>query len=152
MQRLLSTNWIAIVVSVIAHFIVGATWYGVFAEPWMNAIGKKMEDFAGQTPLIYLIALVSATVLTLTTIKAMDLANERTIAGGVKWAVLLWLCLSFMYGWVHNAFSGYPFTLTLIDAGQELVAAVLTGVIVGALGFRGARATSPAISTAPAAA
>ena len=66
------------------------------------------------------------------------------------WAVLLWLCFSFMYGWVHNAFGGNPFMLTLIDAGQELVAALLTGVIVGALGFRGTRVTSPAVSTAAA--
>jgi Protein of unknown function (DUF1761) len=74
----------------------------------------------------------------------MQLADEVTPAGGVKWGLLLWVGLLFPYALIHNAFAAFPFTLTLIDTGLALVTMVGDGLILGLLRPRAVAASASA--------
>jgi hypothetical protein len=124
-------------------------------EPGESAVGDAEEELWAQLSAtvpqsVYVIPIVSTIVLTLAVAKLMDLANERGIAAGVKWALFLWAFVSLPFPVLHYAFAGHSPTLMVIDGGVELAGAVLTGVCLGALGFR-TRAAPRAIA-APAAA
>ena len=138
MQRLITTNWLAIVVNLIAHFALGMAWYGALATPWMEAIEAKTRGFDPQTapPIIYLTTVIVVPLATLFIAKLMELANERSIADGVKWGLLLWALVILPMLLMHYAFAGNSLLLTAIDGGFELASLTLTGVTLGALGFR----------------
>ena len=151
LQRLIVSNWLALVVSLIAHFVLGMIWYSALATPWMDAIGKNMDQLSAGVPqAVYIIPVITTIALTLFVAKLMDLAQERGVAAGLKWALLVWACVTLPFAALHYAFAGNSPTLLLIDAGNELAGAILTGLILGTLGFR----TSPTTrgATLPAAA
>ena len=106
-------NWVAIVAVVVLNMVAGAAWYGLLADPWLSAIGKGMTDFDGQSALIYLLPILASILNALILATVMQLADEVTPTGGVRWALLLWVGLVFPYALVHNAFSAFPLTLTL---------------------------------------
>jgi hypothetical protein len=132
-MRTVRLNWLAVLVVVIVNFALGAAWYGLLAEPWMAALGKTADDFAGGSPAIYLLPIAASILTTFLLALIMDLAGEYTVSGGVKWALLLWVGLVFPFSLVHDTFSTFPFTLTLINTGNQLAALLLTGIVLGAL-------------------
>ena len=151
LQRLIAVNWRALVASLIAHFALGMAWYGVFANPWMDAIGKNMDQLSATVPqTVYVIPVITTIALTLFVAKLMDLARERGVAAGLKWALLLWACVTLPFAALHYAFAGNPPSLLLIDAGNELAGSILTGLILGTLGFHTSPATRRAASPAAA--
>ena len=152
LQRLVVANWLALVVSLIAHFVLGMIWYSIFANPWMDAIGKNMDQLSGIHQTVYIIPVITCITLTLFVAKLMDLANERGLTAGLKWALLLWLFVTLPFAALHYAFAGNPPSLLLIDGGNELAGSILTGLILGTLGFRTRTATAPRAAVAPAAA
>lgn len=143
-QRLIATNWIALVANIVAHFALGMAWYGGLGGPWMTAIGKTMDQLNAEVPqTVYVIPVIVVILLTLFTAKLMDLAGERSVSGGVKWSLITTACVSLPILLLHYSFAGASPTLFLIDGGQEVVSALITGVVLGALGFRTRTATAP---------
>ena len=151
-QRLLTTNWLALLVNVIAHFALGMGWYGAFAAPWMEGIAAKERGFDPQAapPAIYLTSIVAVLFGTLFIAHLMELAGERGVAAGVKYGLVVWLGIAAPLLLMHYAFAGNPMSLVLIDGGYELLGLAITGAIVGALGLRTrtAGAAMPAPATA----
>lgn len=154
MQRLITTNWIAIAANIVVHFILGAAWYGALADPWLLAVAAKERGFDPQaaSPLIYLTSVVAVVLSTLLIAKLMDVTGERSIGGGVKWSLALAATIALPMLLMHYAFAGNSPTLLLIDGGFDAVSLVLTGIVVGALGFRGRPVARSASMAAPAAA
>jgi hypothetical protein len=132
-MRSVRCNWLALLVIIVVHFVLGAAWYSLLAEPWMAALGKTADDFANSSPAIYLLPIAASVLNTLLLALVMGNSSEYTVSGGVKWALLLWVGLVFPYSLVHDIFSGFPFTLTLINSGNQLVALLLAGVVLGAM-------------------
>ena len=151
-QRLVTTNWLALLVNVIAHFALGMAWYGVFAAQWMEGIAAKERGFDPQAapPVIYLTSIVTVLCGTLFVARLIELSGERGIGAGVKYGLAVWLGIAAPLLLMHYAFAGNPASLVLIDAGYELVGLIVTGAIVGALGLR--TRPSGAAMPAPAAA
>jgi hypothetical protein len=137
-------NWIAIAAVVVLNMVGGALWYGALADPWMSAIGKGMADFEGQSATIYLLPILASILNAVLLATVMQLADEVSPAGGVRWALLLWVGLVFPYALVHNAFSGFPIALTLIDSGLALLTLVGDGLILGLLRPRAVAASASA--------
>ena len=143
-QRLLSATWLALVVNVVAHFALGMAWYGGLGGPWMDAIGKTMDQLNKDVPqTVYAIPVITVILVTLFTAALMDLSGERTVAGGLKWALLTTVCAVVPVLALHYSFAGASPMLLAIDGAYELVSAVITGVALGALGFRARAATAP---------
>ena len=151
-QRLIVSNWLALVVNLVAHFALGMAWYGVFATQWLDAIDATKRGFDPQAapPAIYLTSVVAVLLGTLFVAALMDRAGDRTVAGGVRWALLLWVGIVLPALLMHYAFAGNPLSLVVIDGGFELVGLALTGVVLGALGFRTRGATRAVVAPAAA--
>lgn len=91
-----------------------------------------MADFEGQSSAIYALPLVGALVNTWLVARLMDSSGPRTLMNGLKWGALVWLCIVLPYGAVHNTFSAFPASLTLIDGGMSLITLLATGAVAGA--------------------
>jgi len=147
-QRLLTTNWLALLANVVAHFALGMGWYGVFATPWMEGIAAKERGFDPQAapPIIYLTSVVAVLLGTLFVAWLMESGGARGVGAGVRYGFVVWLGVAAPLLLMHYAFAGNSMNLVLIDAGYELVGLAATGAIVGALGLR----TRPAGGAVPA--
>jgi hypothetical protein len=151
-QRLIASTWLAILANVVAHFALGMGWYGVFSAQWLEAIDATKRGFDPTTapPIIYLTSIVSVVLGSLFVAGLMDRAGERNLSGGVKWSLLLWAGVALPMLLMHYAFAGNPLSLVLIDGGYELVGLALTGIVLGALGFRTRGVARTAVSPAAA--
>jgi hypothetical protein len=146
-QRLITTNWLALLVNVIAHFALGMAWYGVLSVQWTEAIAARERNFDPQAvpPTVYLTSIVAVLFGTLFVARLMELAGERGAGAGIKYGALVWLGIAAPLLLMHYSFAGNSTSLVLIDTGYELIGLVVTGAIVGVLGLR----TRPAGSTVP---
>jgi preprotein translocase subunit SecY len=144
-QRLITTNWLALLVNVIAHFALGMGWYGVFAAQWMEGIAARERGFDPQAapPAIYLTSIVSVLLGTLFVAWLMDTAGERGLSAGLKYGLIVWIGIAAPLLLMHYAFAGNPLNLVVIDSGYELLGLTITGAIVGALGLRTRPAGAP---------
>src|SRR5688500_18895706 len=107
-QRLITTNWLALLVNVIAHFAIGMGWYGVFATQWTEAIDAQARGFdpAAALPAIYLTSIVAVLCGTLFVAWLMERAGERGIGAGVKYGLVVWLGIAAPLLLMHYSFAG----------------------------------------------
>ena len=126
-------SYVAILVAVIAGMISGAVWYGVFAKPWMNAVGLTEKDIE-QKASIYVVAIIAQLVIAVTMSILFSHFAEVSVTDGILSAFFLWLgfCLAPMA--VNHRFQDKGWDLTFIDGVFWLVVFVLQGAIIGWLG------------------
>ena len=126
-------NWWAVLVAVLAQQALGFSWYSkaLFAPLWLAGIDKRPEDLAptaGPFVLAFLAALVLAT--------GTAWVLEHSKKSGLKEGLLVGLGIGISFTMppvlVHEAFLGYPDAVLAIDGAKELVAALVTGAIIGA--------------------
>ena len=125
-------NWIAIVVSALAGFAVGALWYGpVFGKVWMRESAVTMDKArSANMPKLY------GTVLVLNLIAACSL--DMFIGPNATWRFGLFA--GFMTGLTFVAtalgviylFEFRRLRLWLINAGYRIVIFSVMGTILGA--------------------
>ena len=140
-----SLNPLAVVVIVLLHMGIGAAWYGLLANPWMEAVGKTEAEFAGMSPAIYLLPIVAALLNTWVLAVLLDRLGRRSLVSGTGAALLLWVGLIVPYDLVHNTFSAFSVSLTIIDTGGELLSLLATGIVLAVWPLR---VPSPLTTTA----
>jgi Protein of unknown function (DUF1761) len=131
MQRI---NHVAVVVAAVVFFAIGAGWYTVFQRPWLDGIGKTMDQLAqenGGTPMPFIVGFIAIVIMcyTLGWIVQRGLTRSAgngaltgaTIAFGIVGAALA----------LYYAFEARGPTLWLINAGYVLVGLVISGAIIG---------------------
>ena len=124
-------NWLAIIVSAVAMFGLGAVWYSpmLFVKQWAKAAGINREGSPGQG-----FALVMAAAFVLTLLMAANLAFftaglalwptvGAAVAAGLGWATFSL--------WIISLFEQRPFTYVLINGGYLTVGFALMGLILG---------------------
>lgn len=124
-------NWLAVIVSAIVMFGLGAVWYSpmLFARQWAKAAGVNMETVSRQG-----VALVMGGAFVLTLLMAANLAVftaplplwptvGAAVAAGLGWA-------SFSV-WILSLFEQRPFAYVLINGGYLTVGFALMGLILG---------------------
>ncbi len=140
---LLSVNPWAVLAAASAAWLVGFAYYTLLAQAWVTALGTSMEHLHREqaskagTPaawmpfvLAFMAELVMAWVLAC--IIYQDDAVD--LAGGVLTGSLAWLGLVATTTAVNNMFAGRKPLLTLVDGGHWLLALLVMGAILGALG------------------
>lgn len=138
-------NYMAILIAAIAAWLVGAVWYGVFAKPWVAALGRTMEDFKREQAektgsptafipfvLAFIANLIMAWILA-GLISHLG-AGAFTVRNGVISGAFVWIGFVATTMAVNNAFGGRKPMLTLIDSGHWLAVLVVMGAILGAMG------------------
>lgn len=122
---------VAVVVAAVSSFVVGGLWYGpLFGKTWMRASGVTAEQ-AGEASmgkvmgLSFLLQLVAAGVL------LMFIGPDAEPGFAVAAAASVGIC------WVATAmgvvalFEQRPFAHWAVNAGYQVVAFTLMGVILG---------------------
>lgn len=133
----LHINVLAVLLSALAAFGLGALWYSplLFAKQWMAAHGhspdqaKAMQAGMPRTyALSFLCYLLMAAVLAV----LLNMTHVQRIVGGIKLGVFCWLGFAATVSLTAHLFSGKRWSAYLIDAGYQLVYLALMGLILAA--------------------
>ena len=126
-------NYLAVLIAAAASFVCGAAWYTAFSGPWMTAAGVvKGDPRVGKS--VYLVAGVCQLVMAFLLAGVLGHLDRVDLAGGVISAFFLWLGFVVTSMTVNHRFQGKGWTLTAIDGGYWLVALLIQGAIIGAMG------------------
>jgi hypothetical protein len=130
-------NYLSIVVAALAGFGVGAIWYMVLGNAWLDALDKTEDDIKGSgaaqaTPFI--IALVADLVMAMMLAGLMGHLGDVSIRGGLISGFFVWVGFVITTMGVNHAFSGASPKLTAIDGGHWLAVLLVMGAIIGAFG------------------
>lgn len=96
------TNWIAVIVAAVAHFIIGFLWYSVFfMKPWMKEMGLEkltpkqrkegMKEMPKSMAINFVTLLITAWVLNYVIVFAGAFYKVTGVQAGVQSAVWIWL-------------------------------------------------------------
>ncbi len=130
-----NVNWLAVIICAVANMMIGAGWYGFFAEPWMAGIGKTREDIeADSSSTPYVIAGLNSFLM------AFVLANVIQWTGATGWlnglltGALMWLGFTGLAFGANHAFEFRDFKAWGINAGTYFLGLMVMGAIIGAFG------------------
>lgn len=134
MDALSELNYLAILVTAVVIFAIGALWYTVlFGKQWLAAHGytpEQVEAMKTRMGMTYGLSFVAYLVLA----AVMDLLIVRLgiteAIGGVKLGVICWLGFLATIGLTANLYSNKSLVTYLIDAAYQLVFMVAAGVIL----------------------
>lgn len=130
-------NYLSIVVAALAGFGVGAIWYMVLGQAWLDALGKTEDDIKGSgasQAMPFVIALVADLVMAIMLAGLMGHLGDVSIRGGLISAFFVWVGFVITTMGVNHAFSGANPRLTAIDGGHWLAVLLVMGAIIGAFG------------------
>ena len=132
---------LAIIVATLCYFGLGAVWFTVFRNAWLEGIGKTMEQLmaSGVSPMLaYGVALLLTLALALFLSWLIQVTGPATVARGVQIAVILWFCTVFATFATEYAFEGRGVKILAITSGYCLVGMVLMGAVLGGWRQKGA--------------
>ena len=125
-------NWLAVVVSAVANMIIGAVWYGAWAEPWLEGIGKTREwTEENQRPMDYVVAVVNSLLMAFFLANVIAWAGVSGFLPGLLMGLFMWLGFNGFSLAVNHAFEGRSTLLWFINSGTYLVGLLVMGVILG---------------------
>ncbi len=133
-------NHLAVLIAGFASFAAGALWYGTLAGVWLKALEKTRAEMTGPSgrPAIFPFVLALLADLVIAYVLAGAIGHlgpgQVTFRNGVISAGILWLGFVATTIAVNNAFAARRTSLTLVDAGHWLVAMLVAGAIIGAIG------------------
>jgi F0F1-type ATP synthase assembly protein I len=137
-MQLPHVNYLAVLASGVAIFILGGLWYSViFGKPWMALMGKTEEQIksaAAQSsiPLMYLMAFVCGLLVAWVLAVILTHFANPTPLRGAEVGFLCWLGFAGATSFATALFSMQPKKLWLINSGYNLVSFVIAGIILGA--------------------
>lgn len=125
-------NYIAVVVSAVAKFALGAIWYGVlFGQKWMELTGMTEAKAAeANMAVTYGGALASYALQAFVLAHFVDYTKAQDAKGGAQTGFWLWLGFTFVLLIQGTLFEQRSWTLFCMNAAYELVALVAMGVIL----------------------
>ncbi|HVR41479.1 MAG TPA: DUF1761 domain-containing protein [Thermoanaerobaculia bacterium] len=126
-------NWLAVLVSAVAIFILGGLWYSklLFAKKWIVLMGKTEEELrsANPSPLMFVYAFLCGFVISFALAVILNHFSDLQWCRGIEIAVLCWLFAG-ATSFANAVFSMKPKALWLIDSGYNLVSFIIAGVIL----------------------
>ena len=136
-------SYLAIVLSAVAGWLLGAAWYTIFSKPWQQAVGlsqAKMQQ-AQKSPGFYVPFVVAfLALIVMAWVLAGLIAHlgpgQFTVKNGVVSGAFCWLGFVMTTMMVNNGFAGRDRRLLLIDGGHWLAVLLIMGAILGAFGGR----------------
>lgn len=125
---------INVIVAAALAFGLGAIWYGVFAEPWMNAVGMERDENGkpkgGQNPMMFAATFVMQLFVAGMMRHIFALSGIDTIAKGVVSGI--GIGLFFIVPWIaiNNMYGMRSLKLTVIDGGYAVAACTIMGIVL----------------------
>jgi hypothetical protein len=138
-MRFAGVNYLAIVIAAVVAWLAGAGWYMAFGKSWMAALGvtpEKMQEARSQPgaylPFVY--AFIANLVMAWVLAGVLFHVAPLSLRAGAISAALCWGGFVITTMWVNNSFARRDPRLLAIDGGYWLVALLLMGAIIGAMG------------------
>lgn len=126
-------NWLAVLVSGIAWFVLGSVWYTVlFGKAWARLVGIDTENPGGNMALIFGATLVLEVLASTLLAGLLHLAGIETLAGGLHLGALIGVGIVLPVVAINNLYQRKSPALTAIDAGHMTVGLAIAGMILGA--------------------
>jgi hypothetical protein len=125
---------LAIIVATLCYFGLGAIWFTVFRNAWLEGIGRTMEQLqmSGVSPaLAYGVALLLTLALALFLSWLIQATGALTVARGIQVAIILWFCVVFATFATEYVFEGRGVKILAITSGYCLIGMVLMGAVLG---------------------
>lgn len=126
-------NYLAVIVAVLAGYLLGGIWYSpkVFGNLWMSCLDKKAEDIkgAGRTMAISFMLTFS---IGLSMAFAIQMVGVTNWAGGAFLAFLISTGFILPHSINEYLFDGYNMKALAIHQGYRIVSTVIMGIILGA--------------------
>lgn len=130
-------NYIAVIVSALSGFALGAVWYGpLFGKQWMKAVGLteeeiKQTNFVKVYGITFVLSVIAAYVLVhVLNAFAIALPEVTGVQAGLQGGFWTWLGFVLTVKVTDGLFSRTPQRLVWIDAGYRLVWLVVMGIIL----------------------
>ena len=128
-------NYVAVVVSALVAFFVGAVWYSpvLFAKAWMSAHGytsDKLDEMKQGMTRAYIVSFLSYVVMALVMGALVSWSGASTAGHGLRLGLYVWVGFAATIGLTNVLFSDRKFATYLIDAGYQLVILLLMGLIM----------------------
>lgn len=128
-------NWIAVIVSAVVYFVLGAVWYSplLFANQFLKYRGltkEQIQSSGGGNPVEYLFVLVTNLVLAFVVAIIVRLAGAATFVDGAAVGLMLVLGIAAISTLTYTIFSGPHRGLWVIYTGYQAVGFVIMRVIL----------------------
>jgi hypothetical protein len=130
--RMPAINWLAVLVAAVSAFVLGGLWYGpLLGKAWMAGSGMTEERAQQGSParifgVAFVLQLVAAAVLAMF-IGAEASAGFGAAAGAAAGAFWIATAFGVVYLFEHR-----PLAHWAVNAGYQIVAYTMMGVIIGA--------------------
>lgn len=126
-------NHVAVLVSAIAFFLIGALWYAaLFGHQWMaitGTTGKPASEMTSTYAITFVLAWILSYAIAMT---LADSARPGTLRRGVELGIMMGIGVFATMSLMDCLYEGRPLALWLIDTGYVVVGMAVAGAIVGA--------------------
>ena len=127
-------NYLAVFVSALAYWLLGAVWYGVlFSKPWMALEHLTEEQARNMHPVLpYVITFVLNLLIAFVLAQICAWRNANTAARGAALGILIWIGFLGPITYTTYMYEMRPKELFAINEFYALVGLCVMGAILGA--------------------
>jgi hypothetical protein len=125
----LQLNYLAIFVSAVIQWIIGAIWYSpiLFAKPWMALI-PTVPDKKSKSMIAGMISsFIGSLILSFVLAHIVFWSGVTSFWNGALMGLVVWCGFVASPGFAQGIYEGRPFKLFAINTGYWLVALVVSG-------------------------
>jgi hypothetical protein len=136
-MHLPQVNYLAVLVSGVAIFILGGLWYSkaLFAKRWTVLMGKSEADMKpapGVMPILLLQAFICALITSWVLEVIINHFGLMSVLRGVGIGAFCWVGFTAVTSYANVIFAGKPRELWLIDSSYNLISFIIAGAILAA--------------------
>jgi hypothetical protein len=130
----MKTNYAAVLVAAILHWILGAVWYGIFSNKFIELMAwtpEQLSEMESKSNLKELaLAFISSLLLVYVLARILQHTKGVNLASGLQTAFLLWLGFVATTQLATVIFEGRKPGLYLLNIGYQLVACLVAGALL----------------------
>jgi hypothetical protein len=126
------TNYLAIFVSAVVYFGLGALWYSpvMFQKGWMANIGRTEEQLRNGSKIVFLYTFIALFVICFVTSFFTWALQTANCIPAIKLGLFISLGYIVTVVAINNWYGQRTAKLTMIDAGYHVVGIVLATIIL----------------------
>jgi Protein of unknown function (DUF1761) len=130
----MKTNYVAVFVSALVYWILGAVWFGVlFSKPWMALEHVTQEQARSMNPVLpYVISFALNLLIAFVLAQICMWRNANSAGRGAAVGVLVWIGFLGPVTYTTYMYEMRPKELFAINEFYSLVGLCLMGAILGA--------------------